>query len=403
LEVDSVYTSYKQYKTNTDAVATWLLATAQKYGCRDYDSSDKPLAASTAPRLKGKARKVAREADAAAGKQSRPSARTYRIEIKDFIKLAQYIAKSTKPQIKVPGSVVRDLQQAIHMRRRHQAWLVGAPTETNSTTSDHRHTHFTQTLETVMEVFRPNMPETFRTKPAQNDVDHKACPLANMFEHLTVEEPAEAGDLGANVRKEAAAENINVTVSDAAEDKDEEAFIASVYLTRDAHILLEDMRDVWVSYQQGHVELMAAAIATNTAIEFCRKLQEEFEATFPGQEGMHERSCFCCIGLRAANSEKHDCKYPNDTCLTSSRAVLLAFAMVLKDEESGREQMAPLERMSLYCGGSIRRPMDEDQCLGQDVCLATGMLPEFFALIAATPRVRAEHEVFRGLRRLKLE
>ena len=281
--MDSVYTSYKRYKTNTDAVATWLLTTAKKHGCRAYDSTDCSPAASAAPRLKGKPRKLAREADAAAGNRPGLSTRTYRIKIKDFIQLAQYIAKPTKPRIKVPDGVVRDLQQAIKMRRSHQAWLIRFSQETNSAASNHGHTHFIQTLETVMEILRPNIPEASRPKSAQNDVDTKACQLANIFEHLTVEEPAEAGDSGTNVRREDAAQNISVTVIDAVEDETEEAFIASFYLTVDAHRFLEEIREVWVSYEQGHLDLMTAAITTNTAIEFCRKLQEEFEEAFPGQ------------------------------------------------------------------------------------------------------------------------
>ena len=81
----------------------------------------------------------------------------------------------------------------------------------------------------------------------------------------------------------------------------------------------------------------------------------------------------------------------------------MTLAEVLKDEEPGVKQVVPLDQMSLYWGGSDRGPLDEDECLEQDVGLAMGMLPEFFALIDATPRVRAEHEVFRGLRRLKLD
>jgi hypothetical protein len=247
--MDSVYTNYKRYKTNTDAVATWLLTTAKKYGCRAYDSTDCSPAGSAAPRLKGKSRKLAREADAAARGKSGVNTRTYRIEIKDFIKLAQYIAKSTKPRIKVPEGIVRDLQQAIKMRKSHQAWLVRFSHRTDPAASYHGHTHFTQTLETVMEVLRPNMPEASRNKPPQNDGDIKANQLANIFEHLTVEEPSEVGDSRPNVRREDTAENIRVTVSDAVEDEKQEAYIASIYLSRDAHKFLEEIREVWVSYQ----------------------------------------------------------------------------------------------------------------------------------------------------------
>jgi len=59
--------------------------------------------------------------------------------------------------------------------------------------------------------------------------------MTNIFEHLTFEEPSEAGDSGTNIRKEDVPENISLTVCDAALDDKKEAFIASIYLSLDAH------------------------------------------------------------------------------------------------------------------------------------------------------------------------
>jgi hypothetical protein len=151
------------------------------------------------------------------------------------------------------------------------------------------------------------------------------------------------------------------------------------------------------------MDLMAAAITTNTAIEFCRKLQEEFEATFPEHEGVHERGCLYCIYSRVADGEELNSINPGDTCLTPAREVLSSFTDVFKDDGPDVALVVPPEHMSLYPGESDCRTTDEDEFLEQDVGIAIGMLPEFFALIHATPRVRAEHEVFRGLRRLKMD
>jgi hypothetical protein len=399
MDTQSAYSSYKRYKSNTDAVAAWLLTTAKKHGCRAYDSNDgTPAALAAAPRLKGKSRKLAREADAAAAKQAQLRPAAYRIEIKDFIQLAQHIAKSTKPRIKVPDYFVRDLQQAIKMRKSHQAWYVRFSNETNSAAADQGHTHFIQTLEAVRELLRPNMPEGFPSKPAQNEIDTKECQLSNIFEHLTVEEPSETGNSTTDTRREEAVENISVTVSDAVDDEKQEAFIASVYLSRDSHGFLEDLREVWTSYQQGRIDLVAAAITTNTAIEFCRKLQEEFEATFPKQQKSHELGCLYCVHLRATKREGCDSKYRIDTCLMTARGVLSRFIDQIRGHPADVALKVTAERLPLYMGGSDRSVMDMEERFDQDFDLAMGILPEFFELVHAQPRVQAEHELFRGLR-----
>jgi hypothetical protein len=372
----------------------------EKNGCRAYDSNDSTPAASAAaaPRLKGKSRKLAREADAAAAKQAQLRPAVYRIEIKDFIQLAQHIAKLTKPRIKVPDYFVRDLQQAIKMRKSHQAWYVRFSNETISAAADDGHTYFIQTLETVRELLRPNMPEGFRTEPAQNEIDAKECQLANIFEHLTVEEPSEVGDSITDTRREEAVKNISVTVSDAVDDEKQEAFIASVCLSRDSHRFLEDLREVLKSYQQGRIDLVAAAITTNTAIEFSRKLQEEFEATFPKQKRSHELCCLYCVHLRATNGEDRDSDYQKDTCLMTAREVLSRFIDQIRGHPADVVLKVPAEHLPLYMGGSDRSVMDMEEQFDQDFDLAMGILPEFFELVHAQPRVQAEHELFRGLR-----
>ena len=328
----------------------------------------------------------------------RPAA--YRIKIKDFVQLAQHIAKSIKPRIDVPDHIARDLQEAIKRRKTHQALYSRLSHEMNSVEADQGHTYFIQTLETVRELLRPNMPDGFRTKPAQSDVDAKESQLPNIFEHLTVEEPTEADESGTDIRREVATENISVIVTDAVDDEKQEAFIASVYLSRDSHRFLGDLREVWTSYQQGRIDLVAAAIATNTAIEFCRKLDEDFEATFPTQDKAHEADCLYCIHLRATSREERDTKSQEDTCLMNAREILSSLIDAFKGHPSGATVVVPAEHLPPYTGGRDRSAMDMNKRFVQDLDLAMGILPEFVELIQAQPCVQAEHELFRGLRHL---
>jgi hypothetical protein len=150
---------------------------------------------------------------------------------------------------------------------------------------------------------------------------------------------------------------------------------------------------------------MAAAITTNTAIEFCRKLDDDFEVMFPGQEKRHELGCLYCTYLRiSTDGYDRDSAFQSNTCITPAREVLLALTVSLESlkERPGAEMSVPPEFFPLYMERSDCSSIDEDdRPRQQDMDVATGMIPEFLALIEAKSRVRAEHEIFRGLRQLK--
>jgi hypothetical protein len=92
--------------------------------------------------------------------------------------------------------------------------------------------------------------------------------MTNIFENLTVEEPPEVDDTCLEIQRQDAAKNISVTVSDSENWEMTEAWAASVYLTLDSHRFREVIQEAWTFYQRGQIDLMAAAITTNTAIEF---------------------------------------------------------------------------------------------------------------------------------------
>ncbi len=104
----SLFPSYKQYKTDSDAVATWLAKTAQKCGYPKDLLTDQATSQQKAPKLKGRARTKAREAaqkQASDGKSDSvkptpmPEGPKYLIAINDFISLAEWISKSTNPRV----------------------------------------------------------------------------------------------------------------------------------------------------------------------------------------------------------------------------------------------------------------------------------------------------------------
>lgn len=141
--------SYFQYKSDTDTVASWLANTAQKCGyAADLLTAgkDKPQGGG---RLKGKARKLARAQDA--GPQ------TYTIATKDFTGLAEFIA-AHEPRVDVSGNFVSALYRAISVRKSHGANVSGTlPKTEEKQASDDRHSYFVGVLEHVRDTLRPLM------------------------------------------------------------------------------------------------------------------------------------------------------------------------------------------------------------------------------------------------------
>ena len=131
---------YKRYKTDTETVATWLVATARKCG---YPKNLLPnqQATSKGPRLKGKARVQERKATETAARNdllsSSPSKPEHLIKTRDLIKLAQCIANFTKPFVKVPASFSSVLDKTIELRKIHNDWWKYQTTLLIQTTTQH--------------------------------------------------------------------------------------------------------------------------------------------------------------------------------------------------------------------------------------------------------------------------
>ena len=109
---DFLFSTYKQYKTDTDKIATWLAETAKKCGYKSASNgvsgpgSDDAAQTSKQPKLKGRARKLARDAAAAekkasaAGTSVKESSRS-RSMYSLFVNLSSWPSTSEDPEIRL--------------------------------------------------------------------------------------------------------------------------------------------------------------------------------------------------------------------------------------------------------------------------------------------------------------
>ena len=122
-----LYDTYQQYKADTEKIATWLAETAKHCGWAEANEANGTtnIQSNKAPKLKGRARKLARDA-AAAEKAGAPSKKNvakeqmYIIRMKDFVPMAQLIAHATDSAIKMlPAACMRlDSRQSAAARRK---------------------------------------------------------------------------------------------------------------------------------------------------------------------------------------------------------------------------------------------------------------------------------------------
>ena len=291
----SVQSSYKTYKEDTNAIATWLANTATQCGypadlLSHTATNDSFKSTPAAARLKGKARKKAKEAAKGASSSSeaprtiagQSTVSSYIIQIKDFISLAEYIVSSTKPLIKVSASLVKVLDRAILLRKQR-----GSEAEASNAPDD-SHKHFLGILEKTREVLKLRSPsETVNdrlTKPEGDSATPEAKEpkdVINRFEGLDVQEPSQDFLDAPDIDPAAKTENERKPKYEV----EQEHTRVEEYLA--VHCLLEDVRNIrrflcalWTNYQEG-MDLCAVSITVNTAIDFVRQLEQDLIKRFP--------------------------------------------------------------------------------------------------------------------------
>lgn len=298
--------SYKTYKEDTDYIAKWLAVKAKQCGypadllCPPDPPTSLPRPARPSQRLKGAARKKAKNAakgDAASSKDpsSPADAPRYTIKVKDFATLAECIARFTKPAVKVPVAVVKILNRAIELRRQqHTTWSKGhAQSELPSDVeqSNESHGYFLGILERTREILKPRMPSEmlsdFLAKPSsgasgQEESDTQINgQISNMFDKLEMQEPSQTFLNAPDVERPTDPAIPQPDYKAEMVQSLEEQYLAAHCLFQDVRRIRYFLRQLWASYRDGGLGLVAVSITTNTAIDFVRGIEQDFLQQFP--------------------------------------------------------------------------------------------------------------------------
>ncbi|KAF6235008.1 hypothetical protein HO173_006938 [Letharia columbiana] len=295
--------NYQTYKQDTDSIAKWLAVKAKQCGYpADLLSPTVPPTSLHQParpsqRLKGAARKKAKDVakeDAAPLKDLQISADApkYTIQVKDFVTLAECIARFTKPAVEVPATLARALNRAVELRQQHNTWCRSRVEAERSVDSNKSHAYFLDILERTREILKPRMPpeliDDFLSKPSSNGNGQGNSDtqingqISNMFVGLDIQEPSQTFLDAPDVKQETGNKAVPEPTYEAEKLRStEEQYLAAHCLFQDVRNIRSFLRQLWANYRDGGLSLVAVSITTNTAIDFVRSMEQDCLQRFP--------------------------------------------------------------------------------------------------------------------------
>lgn len=281
---DNLVSIYKEYKEDTNAVASWLASTAKSCGYpSDLLGGDPPQATG---RLKGKARKEAKAAAAKSqGSSSSSSRPDYTIAIKDFILLAEFVAASKKPVVSVPLAFANTLDRVIATRSRFSNRLAQTGAS-NDASANSTHSYFVGVLEKVREVLKPRFPPASQDAASARPPSDPVGEVGGRFANLSVYEPSEEFLNAPDIERPAPVKKENVNyVAESLRDLDEVLF-AYTLLINDLMVIRNRIQVIWTNYRETGFDVVAAAVATNTACDLARHMMEDMGPSFKAHGGV---------------------------------------------------------------------------------------------------------------------
>ena len=274
--------AYKRYKQDTERVAGWLAEKSAKAG---YKPNTDTATVVKEPKLKGRARKLARDA----AKHSPPPPKqkyTYTVKTIEFVEMAKYVVNA-QPKVILSRAMQAVWRRTIELRRQCGLWFQDQIH--TDVLADEKHSHFASILEQALTTLKPCCePTKTESSPSKKSKQAgNAAPLQeinNMFAQLEAEDILSEEEQGeesqsASVRKETNPEIPRVHID--FDDKETEAeFLFAVWsFMNDVFAVRLYVASTWQLYSIGQIELMQAASITNLAVDLVRRAEADFEVT----------------------------------------------------------------------------------------------------------------------------
>uniref|UniRef100_A0A093V3L9 Acetyl-CoA hydrolase n=1 Tax=Talaromyces marneffei PM1 TaxID=1077442 RepID=A0A093V3L9_TALMA len=316
----------------------------------------------------------------------------YSATTKDLQKLADIVANSA---LTVPKSILTIAKRAIRLRKAVTSWFLGQGDSTNNK----RHAHFITTLEQICETLewktnqssKPDVKQPVPTSKAQGD-DGDTERFLNKFAVLTI---------------------VKVTVVEEDDNEAADSYLGHLFFK--TLCLLQDLNNIrmfisitWSEYRDKKIDLMNAAVVTDSALQLTRDLVEEVEAdwrtSLTGKRDHVQNIVYNLAvstrGISAAPSIEIGLPYNKnmadiaDWCYLPTKVLLESFANVLQDNN---QPVFKNGYFGSYNPAADRERMSLSQKFNEDKIILLSILPEFCMVDTFKIQMPTEDAITRGL------
>lgn len=361
--------TYNVYKAGTTKIATWLVQTARLCG---YDAK---LGSKDSLRKTNGASKTAKHI----------------IPLGEFTNLAKVIAEATKPKIGLPSHIASLLRNVIGLRRDvaelFSSFRTSKKKQAAKEKGDAGHQHFITVLETVLSTLH------VAQEPETQEADAPRS-MENMFALLAVEEPPESPSSTSGKEAATKPSKSASTVHFELEQTEEDAMFAIAMFFKDVNAVRKNIQGVWKDYREGKVDVMSAAVTTDTAFTLLRHSCDSIQESVPGKPNFTEM----VMTLQSYVGDTSDSgpAFIEWTCILTAQK-LEQFQEVLS--QSSVPILKP-GHFGVYNPRQDRTSLTPDERNREDYIVLMELLPEFAKLSKLDMDVPAQDELTRGLRKL---
>jgi hypothetical protein len=381
-----LFPTYKQYKEDTQSIANWLAETARSYG---YDTAEQTPREKSKSTSKPKTRRQVHE--------------QYIPRVKDYLILANYIASHLKQPTLVPPAFLNTVQRVIAARKKSNDYFRNVLKDVGDTNG---HTYFIGILEEVVTILKPHSSES--PKMDVGEVEAKEIPsLENKFETLDIEEPSDEFLNAPAIPAEAGTPTIKYE-AEPMKGKAELCFAAFTLLS-DVNQILEYLQGLWSSFKAGEVDLITASVASNSAIDLVRRMEEELTQDFPDAQNtekiinlLYQLRCTMLSQPPGANPQhRHLAPFNLDMYDEAQWLFLPTLTLLSSFSNVVKHNSIPISKPGYYGKYeplSDRTKKSNAEKFLEDKVVLIEVLADFCFLGKMTRNIPAEDELTRGVR-----
>lgn len=290
----------------------------------------------------------------------------------------------------MPQEVVAIIKAVIALRKDAGATLAKLTERPEEDVSKATHQHFISTFEHVLELLEP--------PTAASATEQQASTSTDLFDLLATLNIEESTDASAPLIKSTKGKAQVVQEYDIEDTSAENSLFAVLAFVKDFAEIEKLVQGAWLHYQKGRLDLMAAAVTTDTAYLIIKHSCEDLSASIPGNKTYGD---ICSLFDDERFREDWDEEGTLSSRLSKSLAlpahsILSSYAEVLKEKkvvvyngEYGLYEPVPLPR----------RHTDEDVRL-KDQQLLMEYLPEITRLSRFSMLLPAQDVMISGFRKM---